>query len=391
MTRTPRMLRELPMAIPGRNNPNPFLLKSCIVGIFLIAAIYAFAPASPGQKRKSNTQPKPSPAPNSELQHVGPPPAAPILQKREQDVGPSEVISVDTTEVMLPVTVRDGNGRLVADLKREDFHVFEDDREERLSELALRQGPGDVILMVDSSSSVAENLDDFRKAAMDFAAQLDDKDRISLIKFDDRVQLLQEWTQSRFQFQRALNRIEPGMFTRLNDALVLAAREQFGNTQSRRAIILLTDGVDSGRGASTAEQALEAVLNAQASVYVVSNGEISRVEKQSQLSALLNSDSVTFNQMRIDDLREGLRALDESEVKLTRLADATGGRIYKPASFASLNDAYREVAEELRHQYAIYYTPSNKTHDGSFRHVRVVTKNPQYRTSTRIGYYAPQR
>ena len=379
------------MAIPGRNNPNPFLLKSCIVGIFLIAAIYAFAPASPGQKRKSNTQPKPSPAPNSELQHVGPPPAAPILQKREQDVGPSEVISVDTTEVMLPVTVRDGNGRLVADLKREDFHVFEDDREERLSELALRQVPVDVILMVDASSSVAENLDDFRKAAMDFAAQLDDKDRISLIKFDDRVQLLQEWTQSRFQFQRALNRIEPGMFTRLNDALVLAAREQFGNTQSRRAIILLTDGVDSGRGASTAEQALEAVLNAQASVYVVSNGEISRVEKQSQLNALLNSDSVTFNQMRIDDLREGLRALDESEVKLTRLADATGGRIYKPASFARLNDAYREVAEELRHQYAIYYTPSNKTHDGSFRHVRVVTKNPQYRTSTRIGYYAPQR
>ena len=379
------------MAIPGRNNPNPFLLKSCIVGIFLIAAIYAFAPASPGQKRKSNTQPKPSPAPNSELQRVGPPPAAPILQKREQDVGPSEVISVDTTEVMLPVTVRDGSGRLVADLKRDDFHVFEDDREERLSELALRQVPVDVILMVDASSSVAENLDDFRKAAMEFAAQLDDKDRISLIKFDDRVQLLQEWTQSRFQFQRALNRIEPGMFTRLNDALVLAAREQFGNTQSRRAIILLTDGVDSGRGASTAEQALEAVLNAQASVYVVSNGEISRVEKQSQLNALLNSDSVTFNQMRIDDLREGLRALDESEVKLTRLADATGGRIYKPASFARLNDAYREVAEELRHQYAIYYTPSNKTHDGSFRHVRVVTKNPQYRTSTRIGYYAPQR
>ena len=379
------------MAIPGRNNPNPFLLKSCIVGIFLIAAIYAFAPASPGQKRKSNTQPKPSPAPNSELQRVGPPPAAPILQKREQDVGPSEVISVDTTEVMLPVTVRDGSGRLVADLKRDDFHVFEDDREERLSELALRQVPVDVILMVDASSSVAENLDDFRKAAMEFAAQLDDKDRISLIKFDDRVQLLQEWTQSRFQFQRALNRIEPGMFTRLNDALVLAAREQFGNTQSRRAIILLTDGVDSGRGASTAEQALEAVLNAQASVYVVSNGEISRVEKQSQLNALLNSDSVTFNQMRIDDLREGLRALDESEVKLTRLADATGGRIYKPASFARLNDAYREVAEELRHQYALYYTPSNKTHDGSFRHVRVVTKNPQYRTSTRIGYYAPQR
>jgi Ca-activated chloride channel family protein len=378
------------MALLSRNNPNPFLLKSCILGIFLIAVIYAVVPANPGQKRKSNTQPKPSPTPNSDLQRVGPPPAAPILEKREQEVGPSEVISVNTTEVMLPVTVRDRSGRLVADLKREDFRVFEDDREERLSELALRQVPVDVILMVDASSSVAENLDDFRRAAEEFAAQLDDKDRISLIKFDDRVQLLQGWTQSRFQLQRALNRIEPGMFTRLNDALVLAAREQFGSTQSRRAIIVLTDGVDSGRG-STAEQALQAVLNAQASVYVVSNGEISRAAKRSQLNALLNSDSVTFNQIRIDDLREGLRALDESEVKLTRLADATGGRIYEPVSFSRLDDAYREVAEELRHQYAIYYTPSNKTRDGSFRRVRVETRNPQDRTSTRIGYYAPRR
>jgi VWFA-related protein len=379
------------MALPGHNNAIPFLLKSCILGIFLIAVTYALAPASPGQKRKSNTPPKPSPTPDSYLQRVGAPPAAPILEKREQEVLSSEVISVETTEVMLPVTVRDGNGRLVADLKREDFHVFEDDREQRLSELALRQVPVDVILMVDASSSVAENLDDFRRAAEQFAAQLDDKDRISLIKFDDRVQLLQEWTHSRFQLHRALNRIEPGMFTRLNDALVLAAREQFGGTQSRRAIILLTDGVDSGRGTSTAEQAVQAVLNAQVSVYVVSNGEISRTAKQSQLNALLNSDSVTFNQIRIDDLREGLRALDESEVKLTQLADATGGRIYKPVSFSRLDDAYREVAEELRHQYAIYYIPSNKKHDGSLRRVRVETRNPQYRTSTRIGYYAPRR
>jgi Ca-activated chloride channel homolog len=378
------------MGLPSRNNPNPFLLESCIFGIFLIAVIYALVPATSGQKRKSNAQPKPSPTPDSILQRIGPPPAAPILERREQAVGPSEVISVETTEVMLPVTVRDVAGRLVADLNREDFHVFEDDREERLSELALRRVPVDVILMVDASSSVAENLDDFRKAAEEFASQLDNKDRISLIKFDDRVQLLQEWTQSRFQLQRALNRIEPGMFTRLNDALVLAGREQFGSTQSRRAIILLTDGVDSGRGASTAEQALQAVLNAQATVYVVSNGEISRAAKQSQLNALLNSDSVSFNQIRIDDLREGLRALDESEVKLTRLADETGGRIYKPVSFSRLNDAYREVAEELRLQYAIYYTPSNKTHDGSFRRVRVETRNPQYRTSTRIGYYAPR-
>lgn len=381
------------MARPSRNNRNPRLLKYCIFGLFVLAVScgFALAPATSGQTRKSAPKVKPSPTPDSNLQRVGAPPPAPVLQKKnEQEVGPSEVISVETTEVMLPVTVRDANGRLVSDLQREDFHVFEDDREQRLSELALRQVPVDVILMVDASSSVAANLDDFRRAAEQFAAQLDAKDRISLIKFDDRVQLLQEWTQSRFQLHRALNRIEPGMFTRLNDALVLAAGQQFGHTQSRRAIILLTDGVDSGRGATTAGEALAAMLNAQVSVYVVSNGEISRAEKNAQLNALLNSDSVSFNQIRVDDLREGLRALDESEVRLTQLAEMTGGRIYKPTSFAGLEDAYREVAEELRRQYAIYYTPSNKARDGGFRRVRVETTKADYQPHTRLGYYAPR-
>jgi len=365
----------------------------CVCGLFVLTVLCGLTlpPSTTGQKKKPQAKAKPSPTPDSTLQRVGAPPPAPLLQKRtEQEVGPSDIVSVETTEVMLPVTVRDANGRLVSDLKREDFHVFEDGREQPLSELALRQVPVDVILMVDASSSVAANLDDFRRAAEQFAAQLDEKDRISLIKFDDRVQLLQEWTQSRFQLHRALNRIAPGMFTRLNDALVLAAREQFGSTQSRRAIILLSDGVDSGRGATTAEQALEAVLNAQIAVYVVSNGEISRAEKKAQLNALLNSDSVSFNQIRIDDLRGGLRALDDSEAKLTQLADMTGGRIYKPASFMRLDDAYREVAEELRRQYAIYYTPANKARDGSFRRVHVDTTNHQLRTYTRAGYYAPR-
>lgn len=72
-----------------------------------------------------------------------------------------------------------------------------------------------------------------------------------------------------------------------------------------------------------------------------------------------------------------------------QLADMTGGRIYKSASFARLDDAYREVAEELRRQDAIYYTPANKARDGSFRRVHVDTTNRQLRTYTRAGYCAP--
>src|SRR4026208_464567 len=199
----------------------------------LVCAALLFSAASAQRKgqRQTKPQPKPkaTPAPQSSLERMGPPPAVPTLKKPpEQEVSPGDVVSVDTTEVMFPVTVRDSNGQFVNNLTRSDFRVYENDRLQPLSDLAVRQVPVDVVLMVDSSSSVAKNLDDFRHAAQGFAARLEADDRLSLIKFDDRIELLQDWTKSRFQFQRALNRIEPGMVTRFNDALMLASKEQFG-------------------------------------------------------------------------------------------------------------------------------------------------------------------
>ena len=311
----------------------------------------------------------------------------------EQEIDDEDVISVSTAEVLLPVTVRDESGQLVTNLTRQDFHVFEDAREQPLSDLALRQVPVDVVLMVDASSSVANNLDDFRRAVEGFAEKLAPDDRISLIKFDDRVELLQDWTQSRLQLRRSLRRIVPGMFTRFNDALLLAAREQLASTHRRRAIIVLTDGIDSGRGYSTLEAALRGLLEAQATVYVVSNTEIERATKRSELDSLLSAppSAVRFNQLRIDDLRQGLRVLDLSEENLVQLSAATGGRLYKPASFHDLDATYAEVADELRHQYALYYTPLNRARDGRFRRTRVATTNPTLKVSARIGYYAPRK
>jgi VWFA-related protein len=347
----------------------------------------------PQRKPKTSAKPKATPAP-SEYDALGAPPPVPTLKKQaEQEVTPGDVISVMTSEVLLPVTVRDSNGALVKDLTRNDFRVFEDNREQPVNDLTLREVPVDAVLMVDASSSVATNLEDFRRAAEGFAARLSQEDRISLIKFDDRVELLQDWTRSRFQLRRALGRIEPGMFTRFNDALLLAARDQFGETKSRRAVIVLTDGIDSGRGNTDLESALEALLRAQVTTYVVSNTEIARAAKRAELDNLLNgSDStVRFNQIKIEDLKQGLRVLDVSEQRLEQLTAATGGRLYRPRSFQALDATYAEVADELRHQYGLYYPPVNKTRDGGFRRVRVEITNPSYKAHTRIGYFAPAR
>ena len=371
------------------------MLLLVLAAILLFANITTSAQRKPRQAKttprpQSTPQPKATPVPGT-LEAMGAPPPVPKLkQEPPKEVAPGDVISVETTEVMIPVTVRDSSGRLVSNLTRTDFHIFEDGREQPLSDLALRQVPVDVVLMVDSSSSVAKNLDDFRRAAEGFAAKLRDNDRLSLIKFDDRVQLLQDWTTSRYQLKRALARVEAGMFTRFNDALALAATDQFTNTKSRRAIIVLSDGIDSGRGASTLEAALQALLRAQVAVYVISNTEISRASKRAELDSLLGGpdSTVRFNQLRIDDLREGLRVLDLSEQNLAQLTAATGGRLYKPNSFADLDETYAEVADELRHQYAIYYSPLNRERDGRFRRVRVQMTDPALKALTRVGYFA---
>jgi Ca-activated chloride channel family protein len=359
---------------PGKGtsltHPSRSRIASTLIRITLLwFALFAFVVLVSAQSKVTSPAPGPTPPPTQD----------------EQDVDPDDVISVNTTEVTLPVTVRDSAGVLVNNLTRKDFRVFEDGVDQPLSDLSLRKVPVDVALIVDASSSVASNLDDFRNAAEGFAAHLASDDRVSLIQFDDRVVMLQDWTGSIVQLRRALRRIVPGMFTRFHDAMLLASRDQSPRRNARHAIIVLTDGIDSGRG-STFDAALRAALQAQTT-------EIERARKQEELSALLSgSESVTrFNQLRIDDLRLGLAALTDSERNLEQLTAATGGRLYKPTGFSDLERTYAEVADELRHQYTLYYSPLNTKRDGQFRRVRVETTSPSHQVAARVGYYAPKR
>ena len=328
----------------------------------------------------------PTVAQNSQLP---PPPPPPVLY--QQKIDRDDVISVNTTEILLPVTVRNDQGQLVTGLIQKDFKVFEDKVEQPLSGLSLRKVPVDVVLMVDASSSVAGNLDDFRRAAEGFAEHLAADDRLSLIQFDDRVLLLQDWTRSLVQLRRSLRRVAPGMFTRFYDAVLLAARDQQPRGDARHAIIVLTDGIDSGRGI-TFETMLRAALQSQTTIYIISNTEIERATKETELSRLLLAGraAVKFNELRLGDLRLGLEALHASERHLEQLSKATGGRLYKPSAFSDLEKTYSEVAEELRNQYALYYSPLNKARNGAFRSVRVEVTDPRHSVSSRIGYFAPK-
>jgi Ca-activated chloride channel family protein len=316
-----------------------------------------------------------------------------VVNRPREEVDEDEVVRINASEVLLPVTVRDASGALVTDLARGDFKVFEDGREQSLSDISLRQVPVDVALLVDSSSSVAESFEDFRRAAEEFAARVGTDDRFCLVKFDDRVELLLDWSKSRLQLRRALTRLTTGVFTRFNDALLLSAREQFQAGERRRALVFLSDGIDSNRGSATSDAALRALLETQVTVYGIANTEIERARKRAELDNLLGGDdaSVRFNQLRIGDLQESLRVLEASERNLETMTRSTGGRLYRPRSFRALGRVYTEIADELRHQYALYYTPTNAARDGRFRRVRVEVPGGGYEVSTRVGYFAPRR
>jgi VWFA-related protein len=393
-------VREFPLqarSMPVSARASALLLFALAVGACLLPP-QVFTQQRTRPRKVAADKPMPAPTTDAAAARIPKAAATPAGPQKSAAEGPQtvdddELITVRTSEVLLPVTVRDADGRLVPDLTREDFRIFEDGQEQPLRDLALRQVPVDVVLMIDASSSVAAMLDDFRRAVEDFAARLAPEDRISLIKFDDRIELLQDWTRSRTQLRRALRRITPGVFTRFNDALYLASREHFRKGQNRHAIVVLSDGIDSGRGQATLEVALRGLLESQAAVYVISNTRIERARKKSELDTLLAGpdSTVRFNELRIGDLREGLRVLDLSEQNLGQLARATGGRLYTPESFEALDDIYREVAEELRNQYALYYTPLNTTRDGRFRRTIVETSGRGYQVTSRVGYYAPRQ
>jgi VWFA-related protein len=300
---------------------------------------------------------------------------------------PEEILKIDTREVLLPVTVRDRSGQFVPNLKATDFSIYEENSLQPITSFSLKQLPVHVVLLIDTSSSVTRELEDFKQAASNFAARLDPNDQLSLIKFDDKVELVMDWTTSRNALRRAMNRLTTGMFTNFHDALWLAARDQLNRITGRKAIIVLTDGIDSGRGHKTQAQALRALLEAETPVYAVSKTEIQRTSEQRELDSYGATVSPA-NRIRADGLRLSLAALEQSEQSLKKLTEETGGRLFLPKSFDELSDVYQQVADELRSQYVIYYTPQNATRDGRYRSVRVQAKCKDCHATSRLGYYA---
>jgi len=298
-------------------------------------------------------------------------------------------VSLETTEVVVPVTVRNRYGRPIAGLTKADFTLFEDGRRQEITGFDAESVPANIVMLIDVSGSVATEINDIRLSALALIRELRDQDRVCIYQFNDTVRLVEDWTSDKLRLERALLRLPATGNTAFYNALYEAAINKLAGVKGRRTILLLTDGVDTyqGKNPKTAAEAFEAIQRAEVSVYVISKTRALREYLTGQRAPSI------FKVLDPRDpyIQQYLYALDQSEQWLIMLAERTGGQIYFPREQSELKTVYGDIAQELNTQYVLRYVPQNLNFDGRFRRIRVVTGNPAYIAYAREGYYAVRK
>jgi Ca-activated chloride channel family protein len=271
-----------------------------------------------------------------------------------------DVVRVESDLVVLNVTVTDKEGRYVHKVARPEFKVFEDGREQQLTLFSVEETPFAAAILLDTSGSMETRLTLARAAAIRFLEGLREDDVASVYNFHSEVEQLQDFSPGRDLPPTAYSLHSEGM-TKLNDAVVRASKDLAKRPEKRRAVILLTDGLDTKSGATT-EKALNAALAANATIYTV------------------------------DMIDPQAKAMDKMQAAgaLRYFAAKSGGRYVSAPGGAALDKAFEEIREELSNQYTLGYRPTNKARDGRWRKIELKLARPELNARTRDGYRAPK-
>jgi len=359
------------------------------------------------------------------------PGVGPLMRAQE----PAATIAVDVKVVTLPVTVRDKHGKIVRDLAKDDFTLQEDGRPQTIRYFSQEANlPLTLGLLVDTSRSQTNVLDAERNASRSFLDQMlvQPKDKAFLIHFDKEVELLQDLTSSREKLQAALDLLKTPSDrersndpndsgdsrsgsgshrtggTQLYDAVYLASNELMKKQQGRKALIILTDGVD--RGSKTyLESAIESAQRADTVVYSIYFAESHRDEGQRQGGGMGRGGGYPGGgggggwpgggggwpggggggrrgpgggQRHPEEPRaDGKKILE-------RISKETGGRFFEVTKKQTVGEIYDSIVEELRTQYNMGYTPDKDSTASGYHHVQLQVKKKDLTVQTREGYYA---
>jgi VWFA-related protein len=339
---------------------------------------------------------------------------------RAQDA--ATTIAVDVKVVTLPVTVRDKHGKIVRDLTKDDFTLQEDGRPQTIRYFSQEANlPLTLGLLVDTSRSQTNVLDAERNASRSFLDQMlvQEKDKAFLIHFDREVELLQDLTSSREKLQAALELLKTpsdrersndpndsdsrsgsgsgshhGGGTQLYDAVFLASNELMKKQQGRKALIILSDGVD--RGSKTyLESAIESAQRADTvvySIYFADSHHEDRNEGQRRGGGMGRGGGGWPGGGGRGGPGGGQRHPEEPRTDgkkiLERISKETGGRFFEVSKKESVGEIYTSIVEELRTQYSMGYTPDKDSAASGYHHVTLAVKRKDLSVQTREGYYA---
>jgi Ca-activated chloride channel homolog len=336
-------------------------------------------------------------------------------QDRERQDKQSEMgtirLTTDLVTVDAIVTDRDGN-RITGALKASDFAIYEDGVRQAINSFSATDAPFNLVLLLDTSGSANHEIELMRRAALRFLDELRPRDRIAVIQFSKEVELLKDLTSEHVEIEEALRLLKPGTGTSFYDSLKLAIDDVFKGVEGRKAIVALTDGVDSF-GYTTFGQILTEIERLNILTYFLeldteeftqagmtrdckdeSHFEFSRKQFEKYLTEygkdVIMSENQPHCRLSRDDRAQVNRRLYESARReLREMADKTAGRVYPVKDLKQLEPAYSQIAAELRTYYSMSYYPTNEKHNGKWRALRVKLNRPGLVAKTRPGYRAP--
>ena len=278
---------------------------------------------------------------------------------------PAARITLDVTRVNMLFTVSDKKGRFVTDLTKDDFEIFESKKAQNLTEFTAETDlPLRIGILVDTSNSIRDRFRFQQEAATDFVNTVvrPGQDKAMVVSFDSSAELVSDLTDSTEQLGKAIRNLRPGGGTAMYDAIYFACKEKLMGDQPRdkfrRAIVILTDGDDNDSRMSR-EQALEMAHKADVVIYTISTN-ITRIPT-------------------------------DGDKVLRYFAEETGGLAFFPFKSQDLAQSFENIANELRHQYNVFYRPEPLRTDGLYHAVDIRVKGRKdLIVRARHGYYAPK-
>jgi VWFA-related protein len=370
-------------------------MKRLILGVSLIFALASTLGISIAQSgRKAPPAPKADPAPRTSADDPDNQPANQGLIEGDGETIEGDTLRINSSLVTVPVVVLDRNGKYIPNLKRRDFHVFDNGVEQRVAYFATVDQPFTVVLVIDTSESTNFSMEQMQNAAISFVNLLKEEDRVMVMSFADHVRVLCEPTSDRAELIEAIRRTKNGGNTRLYDAVYDVLRKQLSKISGRKAVVLFTDGVDTASMKGTYTNTIRAAVEADGPIYSVSYNTANPLPINAGGLPRRGGGVLNFpfpgtggGVPGVGGSPNEYRIADEY---LHELSAESGGRFFRGDSLAGLSGAFADLADELRRQYSIgYYPPAGQA--GQRRSIKVRVNQPNLVVKARETYIYSQK